>query len=70
MSDYSAVSIEEVREKIRQAEILLDQCEAKLQLARSEGRTDDVTKLQHMHDQLLSDTKKYKEYLKYREGLL
>jgi predicted DNA-binding protein YlxM (UPF0122 family) len=70
MSDYSAVSIEEVREKIRQAEILLEQCEAKLQLARSQGRTDDLTKLQQMYNQLLSDTKKYKEYLRYREGLL
>jgi hypothetical protein len=70
MSNYSSVSIEEVREKVRQSEILLGQCDAKLQLARSQGREDDVTKLQQMHDQLLSDTKKYKEYLKYREGLL
>ena len=62
----SDASIEEVRKRIREAEILLEQLEVKLQLARSEGRTDDVTKLQHMHDQLRGATKKYKEYLTYR----
>ena len=70
MSDFSDVSIEEVRERVRQAEILMGQFEEKLQLARTQGRTDEVPKLQHMYDQLRSATKKYKEYLRYREDLL